>query len=128
MGMLREGAGWCLCAGGGKSERIKGAIFSGKGPALAAISSVPGGGCGTGFLIHRGLLLTTHANIPTVAAAEAAEIRLHHGRVSARLVPHRSDDELWLLILLCLKRKLQSLISVAMLIEFVLFGMFCFVY
>ncbi|KAH7684952.1 Peptidase S1 PA clan protein [Dioscorea alata] len=89
MGMLREGAGWCLCAGGGKSERIKGAIFSGKGPALAAISSVPGGGCGTGFLIHRGLLLTTHANIPTVAAAEAVEIRLHHGRVSARLVPHR---------------------------------------
>ncbi|KAJ0972487.1 hypothetical protein J5N97_020446 [Dioscorea zingiberensis] len=89
MGVLREGAGWCLCAGGGRSERVKGSIFSGKGPALAAISSGLGCGGGTGFLIHRGLLLTTHANIPTLAAAEAAEIRLHHGRVGARLVPHR---------------------------------------
>ncbi|KAL0389210.1 UNVERIFIED_CONTAM: hypothetical protein Scaly_0278100 [Sesamum calycinum] len=45
-------------------------------------------GGGTGFLIHRNLLLTTHANLPSVAAAEAAEIRLHNG-LSASLFPHR---------------------------------------
>ncbi|KAI3806162.1 hypothetical protein L1987_22056 [Smallanthus sonchifolius] len=43
---------------------------------------------GTGFLIHRNLLLTTHAILPSVAAAEAAEIQLQNGaRVS--LFPHR---------------------------------------
>lgn len=90
MGVLREGGGWCFCAGGGRSERVKGAIFSNKGPALAAISAATGGGVvGTGFLIHRSLLLTTHAILPSAAAAEAAEIRLHHGRLPARLVPHR---------------------------------------
>ncbi|MQL84712.1 hypothetical protein Taro_017222 [Colocasia esculenta] len=84
MGVLREGS-WCFCSGGGRSERVKASIFSGKGPAMAWL---PGGG--TGFLIHRGLLLTTHVSLPSVAAAEAAEIQIHQGRVSARLVPHRS--------------------------------------
>ncbi|KAL8549139.1 hypothetical protein ACS0TY_008120 [Phlomoides rotata] len=77
------GESWCFCNGGGKSERIKGAIFSGKAPAMARIN-----GGGTGFLIHRNLLLTTHANLPSVASAEAAEIRLHSG-LSASLFPHR---------------------------------------
>lgn len=81
---LRDKSGWCFCAGGGKSERVKRSIFSGKSPAMAAIS-----GGGTGFLIHRNLLLTTHANIPSVGAAEAAEVRVHRGRVLAHLVPHR---------------------------------------
>ncbi|KAL2488206.1 hypothetical protein Fot_41550 [Forsythia ovata] len=74
---------WCFCNGGGKSERIKTAIFSGKGPSMARIASG-----GTGFLIHRNLLLTTHVNLPSVAAAEAAEIRLQNG-LSASLFPHR---------------------------------------
>lgn len=77
------GESWCFCNGGGKSERMKGAIFSGKAPAMARIN-----GGGTGFLIHRNLFLTTHANLPSVAAAEAAEIRLHNG-FSATLFPHR---------------------------------------
>ncbi|KAF3627696.1 hypothetical protein FXO38_05521 [Capsicum annuum] len=74
---------WCFCNGGGKSEKMKATIFSGKGPAMAhrAVS-------GTGFLIHRNLLLTTHVVLPSVAAAEAAEIRLQNG-VAARLFPHR---------------------------------------
>ncbi|KAG8388831.1 hypothetical protein BUALT_Bualt02G0165900 [Buddleja alternifolia] len=77
------GESWCFCNGGGKSERMKAAIFSGKAPAMAKIN-----GGGTGFLIHRNLLLTTHANLPSVAASEAAEIRLHNG-LSASLFPHR---------------------------------------
>ncbi|XP_047943922.1 uncharacterized protein LOC125190621 [Salvia hispanica] len=77
------GDSWCFCNGGGKSERLKGAIFSGKAPAMARIN-----GAATGFLIHRNLLLTTHANLPSVTAAEAAEIRLHNG-LSATLFPHR---------------------------------------
>ncbi|WOK94499.1 hypothetical protein Cni_G03201 [Canna indica] len=97
MGVLREGWWSCFCSGGGKSERVKGGIFASKGPSLAAISLVGGGGGGgwggdaggTGFLIHRNLLLTTHANLPTVAAAEVAEICLCHGRLPARLVPQR---------------------------------------
>ncbi|XP_059626221.1 uncharacterized protein LOC132269156 [Cornus florida] len=85
MGVLGES--WCFCNGGGKSERMKAAIFSGKGPAMATIA---GGGAvsGTGFLIHRNLLLTTHVNLPSVAAAEAAEIRLQNG-LAASLFPHR---------------------------------------
>lgn len=63
---------------------MKAAIFSGKGPSMARI-----GAAGTGFFIHRNLLLTTHANLPSVSAAEAAEIRLHNG-VAACLFPHRS--------------------------------------
>ncbi|XP_052210960.1 uncharacterized protein LOC127813891 [Diospyros lotus] len=88
MGVLGES--WCFCNGGGKSERIKAAIFSGKGPAMARISPGGAGGemSGTGFLIHRNLLLTTHVNLPSVAAAEAAEIRLQNG-VGASLFPHR---------------------------------------
>lgn len=74
---------WCFCNGGGKSERMKAGIFSGKSPSMARI-----GGGGTGFLIHRNLLLTTHANLPSVAAAEAAEICLHNG-FSGTLFPHR---------------------------------------
>ncbi|GMH20404.1 hypothetical protein Nepgr_022245 [Nepenthes gracilis] len=84
---------WCFCNGGGKSERLKSSIFSTKSPAMARLSSSGGGGVGgevsgTGFLIHRTLLLTTHANLPSVAAAEFAEIRLQNG-VAATLVPHR---------------------------------------
>ncbi|CAA0806017.1 Unknown protein [Striga hermonthica] len=77
------GDSWCFCNGGGKSERMKASIFSGKAPAMARINDG-----GTGFLIHRNLLLTTHANLPSVAAVEAAEIRLHNG-LSATLFPHR---------------------------------------
>ncbi|KAB1214489.1 hypothetical protein CJ030_MR5G010379 [Morella rubra] len=81
MGVISES--WCFCKGVGKSERMKAAIFSSKASAMAGIS-----GAGTGFLIHRNLLLTTHANIPSVAAAESSEIRLQNG-VSASLFPHR---------------------------------------
>lgn len=81
MGVFRESL--CFCNGGGKSERMKASIFSGKGPAMARI-----GVSGTGFLIHRNLLLTTHVNLPSVASAEAAEIRLQNG-VAASLFPHR---------------------------------------
>ncbi|KAF5464115.1 hypothetical protein F2P56_014222 [Juglans regia] len=81
MGVLSES--WCFCKGVGKSERMRAAIFSSKASAMAGIS-----GTGTGFLIHRNLLLTTHANIPSVAAAESSEIRLQNS-VSAILVPHR---------------------------------------
>ncbi|KAG2720162.1 hypothetical protein I3760_02G023900 [Carya illinoinensis] len=81
MGVLRESL--CFCKGVGKSERMKAAIFSNKASAMAGIS-----GAGTGFLIHRNLLLTTHANIPSVAAAESLEVRLQNG-VAASLVPHR---------------------------------------
>ncbi|GAA0157354.1 hypothetical protein LIER_14639 [Lithospermum erythrorhizon] len=81
MGVLTES--WCFCNGGGKSERMKGTIFSSKNGAIARISSG-----GTGFLIHRNLLLTTHINLPSVVAAEAAEIRLNNG-VAASLSPHR---------------------------------------
>ncbi|KAF8402126.1 hypothetical protein HHK36_013078 [Tetracentron sinense] len=84
MGVLGET--WCFCKGGGRSERMKGSIFCSKGPAMASICG--GTGTGTGFLIHRNLLLTTHVNLPSVAAAEGAEIRLQDG-VAARLVPHR---------------------------------------
>lgn len=74
---------WCFCYGGGKSEKIKATIFTSKGSAMAHIAST-----GTGFLIHRNLLLTTHVILPSVAAAEAAEIRLQNG-VVACLFPHR---------------------------------------
>lgn len=81
MGVLVDS--WCFCNGGGKSERMKASIFSIKGPAMVHIS-----GSGTGFLIHRNLVLTTHVILPSVAAAEAAEIRLKNG-VAAVLFPHR---------------------------------------
>ncbi|KAF5746297.1 hypothetical protein HS088_TW06G00468 [Tripterygium wilfordii] len=86
MGALIES--WCFCKGVGKSERMKAAIFTGKSPAMASICSPRSDSCGTGFLIHRNLLLTTHVNIPSVAAAESSEIRLQNG-VAATLVPHR---------------------------------------
>ncbi|KAJ9176597.1 hypothetical protein P3X46_011892 [Hevea brasiliensis] len=86
MGVLRES--WCFCKGVGKSERMKAAIFSDKGLAMVTISCAGNGTSGTGFLIHRNLLLTTHVNIPSVAAAESLEIRLQNG-VPASLVPHR---------------------------------------
>ena len=91
---------WCFCNGGGKSERLKAAIFSSKSSAIAKLSipsaysasgrSVGGNveASGTGFLIHKNLLLTTHVNLPSVNAAESAEIRLQNG-VPATLVPHR---------------------------------------
>ncbi|XP_030472814.2 uncharacterized protein LOC115690565 [Syzygium oleosum] len=81
MGVLTESL--CFCSGVGKSEKTKAAIFSGKSPAMAAVS-----GSGTGFLIHRNLLLTAHVNLPSVAAAESSEIRLQNG-VAATLFPHR---------------------------------------
>jgi hypothetical protein len=80
MGVLTES--WCFCKGVGKSERMKAAIFTNKASAMARIST------GTGFLIHRNLLLTTHANLPSVSSAETSEIRLQNG-VAATLVPHR---------------------------------------
>ncbi|XP_078434724.1 uncharacterized protein LOC144705776 [Wolffia australiana] len=83
MGVLGESS-CCFCPGGGRSERVKTGILSGKGAAMAAVS-----GDGTGFLIHRNLLLTTHATLPSSAAAEAADVKINCGRVSARLVPHR---------------------------------------
>lgn len=86
MGVL-GGETWCFCNGGGKSERMKASIFSGKAPALARIA-LGGSLFGTGFLIHRNLLLTTHANLPSVSAAESSEIRLQNG-VGACLFPHR---------------------------------------
>ncbi|XP_044501118.1 uncharacterized protein LOC123222421 [Mangifera indica] len=86
MGVLAES--WCFCKGLSKTERMKGAIFSGKGPSMARISAAGNGISGTGFLIHRNLLLTTHVNLPSVAAAESADIRLQNG-VTATLVPHR---------------------------------------
>lgn len=62
---------------------MKASIFCSRASAMAVVSG------GTGFLIHRNLLLTTHVNLPSVAAAEAAaDVRLHD-RVAARLVPHR---------------------------------------
>lgn len=86
MGVLRES--WCFCKGASKAERMKAAIFSGKSLAMARISVAANGVPGTGFLIHRNLLLTTHVNLPSAAAAETAEIRLQNG-VSATLAPHR---------------------------------------
>ena len=80
MGVLAES--WCFCKGVGKSERMKATIFTNKASAMARISD------GTGFLIHRNLLLTTHANLPSVTSAESSEIRLQNG-VAATLVPHR---------------------------------------
>ncbi|XP_051227767.1 uncharacterized protein [Lolium perenne] len=87
MGVWKEGAGWCFCSGGGggRSERVKAAIFSAKAAALAAVCAHGG----TGLLIHRNLLLTTHGNLPSAAAAEDAHALLGHARVPARLVPHR---------------------------------------
>ncbi|EOA30273.1 hypothetical protein CARUB_v10013394mg [Capsella rubella] len=81
---------WCFCKGVGKSEKMKASIFSGKAPAMARISvSGPNGvTSGTGFLIHRNLLLTTHLNLPSIAATETAEVRLQNG-VAAALFPHR---------------------------------------
>ena len=86
LGVWSEGAGWCFCSGGGdvRSERVKAAIFSAKAAALAAVS-----GHGSGLLIHRNLLLTTHGNLPSAAAAEDAEALLGHGRLATRLEPHR---------------------------------------
>ncbi|KAJ0695446.1 putative peptidase S1, PA clan [Helianthus annuus] len=81
MGVLQQSS-WCFCNRICKSEKTKSAIFSGKAPSMARI------GTGTAFLIHRNLLLTTHAILPSVAAAHAADIRLHNG-ARASLFPHR---------------------------------------
>ncbi|KAJ4968612.1 hypothetical protein NE237_015313 [Protea cynaroides] len=75
-------ASWCFCSGGGKTERMKGSIFCNKGAAMARV------GGGTGFLIHKNLLLTTHINLPSVSAADGLEIRLQD-RIAAKLFPHR---------------------------------------
>ncbi|XP_062190988.1 uncharacterized protein LOC133894832 [Phragmites australis] len=91
MGVLGDAPGWCFCSGGAKLERIKSTLVAAKGAAIAAVSFPGGGGGkgGSGFIIHRGLLLTTHGTIPSAAAAGAAEVRLSHGRLLARLVPQR---------------------------------------
>ncbi|KAL5702991.1 hypothetical protein ACHQM5_028138 [Ranunculus cassubicifolius] len=73
---------WCFCNGGGKSERMKGSIFTNKSSAMASVCG------GTGFLIHRSLLLTTHVNLPNVNSAETTEIHLQDS-LPAKLVPHR---------------------------------------
>uniref|UniRef100_A0A1J3HGB6 Uncharacterized protein n=1 Tax=Noccaea caerulescens TaxID=107243 RepID=A0A1J3HGB6_NOCCA len=88
MGVILDS--WCFCKGVGKSEKMKGSIFSGKAPAMARISvSGPNGvTSGTGFLIHRNLLLTTHLNLPSISATETAEVRLQNG-LAAALFPHR---------------------------------------
>ncbi|KAL1211940.1 hypothetical protein V5N11_023916 [Cardamine amara subsp. amara] len=88
MGVILDS--WCFCKGVGKSEKMKASIFSGKAPAMARISvSRPNGvTSGTGFLIHRNLLLTTHLNLPSISATETAEVRLQNG-VAAALFPHR---------------------------------------
>ncbi|XP_077227929.1 uncharacterized protein LOC143860948 [Tasmannia lanceolata] len=77
-----SGKNWCFCSGGERSEKMKGTIFCTKSSAMANV------GNGTGFFIHRNLLLTTHVNLPSVAAAEGADIKLQD-RIPARLVPHR---------------------------------------
>ncbi|TYH19226.1 hypothetical protein ES288_A05G336000v1 [Gossypium darwinii] len=85
MGGLRES--WCFCKGISKTERMKGTIFSSKAPAMARITGPAADGISvTGFPIHRNLLLTTHVNLPSVAAAESFEIRFQNG-VAATLVP-----------------------------------------
>lgn len=96
MGVILDS--WCFCKGVGKSEKMKASIFSGKAPAMARISvSGPNGvTSGTGFLIHRNLLLTTHLNLPSISATETAEVRLHNG-VAAALFPHRSHHSLYTL-------------------------------
>ncbi|KAI4365757.1 hypothetical protein MLD38_021716 [Melastoma candidum] len=83
MGVITESL--CFCNGVGRSEKMKAAIFSGKSPAVARISEA-----GTGFLIHRNLLLTTHGNIPSASAAECALARLEGGgAAAAALSPNR---------------------------------------
>ncbi|KAK3124003.1 hypothetical protein QOZ80_8AG0639170 [Eleusine coracana subsp. coracana] len=91
MGVLGDGSGWCFCSGGAKLERIKSSLLAAKGAAVAAVSfpNEGGGKGGSGFLIHRALLLTTHGTIPSASAASAAEVRLSRGRLLARLVPQR---------------------------------------
>ncbi|KAJ7961571.1 Trypsin-like cysteine/serine peptidase domain-containing protein [Quillaja saponaria] len=84
MGGLRES--WCFCKGVSKSKRMKVPICSGKGQAMVRISGAANGVYGTGFLIHRNLLLTTHANLPSVVAAESSEVRLQNA-VAASLFP-----------------------------------------
>ncbi|XVF81221.1 hypothetical protein PTKIN_Ptkin15bG0138700 [Pterospermum kingtungense] len=87
MGGLIES--WCFCKGVSKTEKMKGTIFSSKAPAMVRITGAAVNGVSaTGFLIHRNLLLTTHVNLPSVAAAESSEIRLQNN-VAATLVPHR---------------------------------------
>ncbi|KAG6489305.1 hypothetical protein ZIOFF_050574 [Zingiber officinale] len=79
---------------------MKDSIFSSKGLALASISVVGGcssGGAGTGFLIHRNLLLTTHACLPSTTVAEETEIQLFRGCTIGRLVPQRMLFELLVL-------------------------------
>lgn len=95
MGVLTESL--CFCKGVGKTEKMKAAIFSTKAPAMAKISGTANGISGAGFLIHRNLLLTTHLNLPSVAAAETSEICLQND-VGATLVPHRLASFLLFLI------------------------------
>ncbi|GJT85481.1 trypsin-like cysteine/serine peptidase domain-containing protein [Tanacetum coccineum] len=72
----------CFCNGICKSEKTKCSILSVKGLSMARVSN------GSGFLIHRNLLLTSHAVLPSLAAAQAAEIHLQNG-AAALLVPNR---------------------------------------
>ncbi|KAI4374407.1 hypothetical protein MLD38_012408 [Melastoma candidum] len=83
MGVITESL--CFCNGVGRSEKMKAAIFSGKSPAVVRISDA-----GTGFLIHRNLLVTTHGNIPSASAAECAIARVEGGgAAAAALSPNR---------------------------------------
>ncbi|OIW17655.1 hypothetical protein TanjilG_29005 [Lupinus angustifolius] len=80
---------WCFCnIGLTKSERTKASIFSSKAQSMATISNSSTSLSGSGFLIHRNLLLTTHVNLPSTAAADTSDIRLRDG-VAATLVPQR---------------------------------------
>ncbi|KAE9600829.1 hypothetical protein Lal_00011247 [Lupinus albus] len=81
---------WCFCnIGLTKSERIKASIFSSKAQSMATIFNSSTSLFASAFLIHRNLLLTTHVNLPSAAAAaDTSAIRLRHG-VAATLVPQR---------------------------------------
>ncbi|KAF3337211.1 hypothetical protein FCM35_KLT17798 [Carex littledalei] len=91
---------FCLCASTGdikhnsssSDDKVKATIFSSKGAAFAtlfSLSTTGSGSVGTGFLIHRNLLLSTHSNLPSATVAESAIVQIGFGRVSARLVPQR---------------------------------------
>lgn len=63
---------WCFCGhscdGPNGSERIRASVLSNKG-AVVNINNT-----GTGILIHRALVLTSHGTLPSITAAEEAQI------------------------------------------------------
>eukprot|EP01018_Ginkgo_biloba_P035606 Gb_30913 [translate_table: standard] len=71
---------WCcgghLCAGPGRSEKIKGSVFSNRGAIVSIVLKISSESIssGTGILIHRALVLTTHGTLPSISAAEDSHI------------------------------------------------------